>query len=116
MIYICISHLFDAMATHYIEKFLPLLRIILRTKNDNIKRVIEQLDNNNVRFLCECALNILKGIIPLEEKSRQKAKGFKPLYIKLSKKKTPLKEKRQVMMDNPSFVKSFVRMTFSTFN
>jgi len=54
-------------------------------------------DNDFVKCLCECAKNIIKGNVKLTTLQRSKICRRKQSFRKLVLKKTPLKEKREIV-------------------
>ena len=82
-----------------LEKYAPCLRQLYRSSSTTQKKLLSQLhkDGDFVKCLCECAKNIIKGNVELTSSQRPKIRKRKQSFRKLSLRKTPLKEKRQIV-------------------
>ena len=69
------------------------LRLLSHAKPRTVRAIIKTADNNLLKSLCECCLNVLKGNIPMTTKQRQKLSKYKLNLRKLSKKGTSRKQK-----------------------
>ena len=96
----------------YFAKGLKLLRKLRRTKRELFETVITNLKKKKLKFIIECAYNILKGTIPLVGKEQEKARKYKPLFKELSK-NVKLEQKRQTLILNPDFTKTIINITLS---
>ena len=98
------------MSSDHISKHLPIFRSFMQTKSEDLKYKLESADKQTIKFIVECAWNILKGTIPLTGKVLLQAKNQKYLYKQLVSRKKSLKYKKELLQNNPSFVKSIVRI------
>lgn len=97
------------MDGNYHKAYMRDLKVILRTKNDNLGSVINSLDKSVLKFLIEVSFNILKGVIPLEGNLLLKAKQWKYIFKKLSSRTVSLRDKRKLLNENARFVKFIVK-------
>jgi len=78
------------------QQQLEQLRLICKSKFK--KDLLRQCPNSVIKTVCECALNLLRGNIPLTEKDKKQLKPFKRSLRKLSNKKVPLYKKRRLLV------------------
>ena len=57
--------------------------------------ILKSSDYNIIRCICECALNILMGNIPVENKQLGKLKKFKNIIINVVKEKSKVVKKEK---------------------
>jgi hypothetical protein len=56
---------------------LPYLQVLAKSKPKIRKVIIEQTPNEVVMSICECCYNLLKGIIPLSPRQKQRLSRYK---------------------------------------
>ena len=83
-----------------IEKYVQLLESIVKTTDDKRKILLEHMSGEAIKAICEMVYNILKGIVTITEKERNRWKILKPIFKKLVFKSVSIKEKRKILMDN----------------
>ena len=68
----------------------------------NRKNLLKKANLKQIKCLCECALNIAKGNIPLRQSAYKKFKQNKKLLHNLAFQKIPLKHKKQLLIQKGS--------------
>jgi|ERR1700733_1125585 len=61
------------------------------------KHILKECKKNILCCICECALNILKGNVPLKKSQKSKLARFKQKLRKLASKKTRSKVKKRII-------------------
>lgn len=72
------------------------LKLLGKCKNKG--RLLRKCPNSLVKCVCECALNLLKGNIPITHRQKSKLIPYKRTLRKLSNKKIPLFKKRRLLV------------------
>ena len=96
----------------YLNKNFEHVKKLKKVKSEKFKEALETLEKKGIKFLVECAFNILKGVIILEGPRLVKATFFKPLYERLIDPDKTLDQKRQILLENLDFAKSIVNIIF----
>jgi hypothetical protein len=73
------------------------LRLLKEMSPKIRKRILKECKNNLLCCLCESALNILKGNVPLKKSQKTRLSRFKKNLRKLASKKTANKIKRRIV-------------------
>lgn len=97
---------------NYFEKNFQNIKFLKKGNKENFKQKLETLEKKGIKFLAECALNIRKGIIPLEGKRLVNARKLKDLYKTLSLKSLNIDGKRKFLLKNLDFAKQIVNIVF----
>lgn len=77
------------------ERQLEHLRNLLKSKSK--KKVLKLCPNHTIKSVCECALNLLQGNIPISNLQKRKLVPHKLRIRKLADKKVPLYRKRKLL-------------------
>lgn len=72
------------------------LRLLKKYKNKTA--ILRKCPNSLIKCVCECALNLLKGNIPISQQQKKKLIPYKRTLRNLSDKKIPLFKKRRVLV------------------
>lgn len=78
------------------EKF-EKLRLLKESSPKVRKRILKDCNTSLLYCLCECALNVLKGVVPLEKAQKKRLGRFKHKLRKLASKKTRVKIKKRIV-------------------
>ena len=78
------------------EKF-EKLRLLKESSPKVRKRILKDCNSSLLYCLCECALNVLKGTVPLEKAQKKRLGRFKHKLRKLASKKTRVKIKKRLV-------------------
>lgn len=73
------------------------LRLLKETSPKVRKRILKDCNASLLYCLCECALNVLKGTVPLEKAQKTRLGRFKHKLRKLASKKTRVKIKKRIV-------------------
>jgi len=77
---------------------LDILKVLSIGKKPIKKAILEKADGELVTYLCECALNSIKGNVKMPKESIEKFKKSRRIIHKLLEKKRPIKEKRKILL------------------
>jgi hypothetical protein len=82
-----------------LEKYAPFLRELQRASNDRVRRAMlrENMDDEFIHCVTECATNVLKGKVPLTSDQKKKLARRKHSLREISSKKTSYKRKRDII-------------------
>ena len=80
-----------------ITQHAPLLRHLSKAKPNMIKAVIKTGDKDLINVFCECALNVLRGVVPLTKVQRSRLTRYKGCLRDLVNKRTSNLRKRQIL-------------------
>ena len=64
------------------------------------KVILKVADDALVRTICECVLNVLKETVPVSKPAKRKLLAHKKSLIALAEKSTPLRKKKQVLVQH----------------
>ena len=78
------------------DQTLTLLKLISKSKKP--KLILKKCSSSVIKTLCECAINVLRGNIPLTKSQKNRLSTHKRSLRKLSNKKIPLYKKRQLLV------------------
>ena len=94
---------------HFTKKCIAILSALAHANSDQRRALLQTSDKCVIRCICECALNVLKGVVKLPEKQIKKLKKYKKIIRNLvkvndlknrkknSKKVNWLKKKKQLV-------------------
>ena len=75
----------------------PMLRHLSKLKPMSAKSIINTCDKDFMNVFCECALNVLKGKIPLNKNQKQRLSRHKDLLRTLAHKRLAIKRKKEIL-------------------
>ena len=90
------------------------LRFLASCNDKQRKAVIEHADNGLVDSLCECALNLLKGHVPLSRAQKKKLAKHKRGLRDLTDKKVGRKKKKAILAQRGGFVGALLAPVLKT--
>lgn len=79
------------------RNYLSVLRTIKHMNEKNRQRVIAKCNSDLIDCFCECALNVLKGNVPLKKAQLNKLRREKQNLRQLARKRVSLKKKRKIL-------------------
>ena len=91
-----ISPSFDKMSARLTENFFK-LKLLKEASPKMRKKILKDCKKNLLCCICECALNVLKGNVPLKKSQKSKLRRFKERLRKLVSKKTRVKIKKRIV-------------------
>lgn len=77
------------------------------------KQLLENIDNECIKAICECCHNTLQGNIPLTAQQKEQLSVHKTILRKLSKRTVPLKEKREIITQKGGFLNILIPTVLS---
>ena len=88
----------------YLKSSEPFLRLLARSSAKRRKALLSQVTRDELKSLCEICLNILKGNIPLDDKTYNKLKRHKSKLRTLADKKTSSAHKQHIVNQHGGFI------------
>ena len=73
---------------------LPYLQVIVKSKPKLRKLLIDNVPANVITAICECSLNLLKGVIPVTPRQKRRLVCYKTHLRDLASKKVSRKRKK----------------------
>lgn len=86
------------------KKQAAILRALQYLNKEQREAVLRKADSRVIRCICECALNILRGNVPLKAEERKKLRRHAPLLRRLAAKKGCWKSKKRFVVQNGGFL------------
>ena len=80
-----------------VKKQAPLLIYLAKAKPAVVKAIINTGDKELINALCECALNVLSGNVPLTKTQKTRLCRHKTGLREISRKNTSLKKKKETL-------------------
>lgn len=80
-----------------LRRYGPLLKLLANATPEIRKAVLRGGDPDFMRCLCECALNVLNGAVPLTQAQKRKLLPYKTGLRTLIKKTVPLYRKQAIV-------------------
>jgi len=77
---------------------LPLEQLKLLQKSKLKRHLLQKCPNSVIKAVCECALNVLKGNVPISKRQKDKLSSYKRTLRRLGDKKVPLFKKRRILI------------------
>jgi hypothetical protein len=74
---------------------LPYLQVMVKSKHKLRKLLIDNVPPNVITAICECSLNLLKGVIPLTPRQKRRLARYKTHRRSLANKKVTRKQKKK---------------------
>lgn len=105
----CSQHISARMS-----KYVHLLKKLINARGTKRNEVIRDADLCFVKILCECALNVLKGRVPLTKTQLKRLRPHANTLVKLSDKKTSQKEQRDILRKKGGFLPIILPALIST--
>ena len=68
------------------KKYIALLEALRHSDKNQRLALLRSADEKLIKYICECALNVLKGVMTIKETQKQKLKKYKTTLRKLLKK------------------------------
>ena len=76
---------------------LPYLEVLAKSKPKLRKVLIDNVPATVITAICECCLNLLKGVIPLTPRQKRRLARYKAHLRALANKKVSRKKKKQYL-------------------
>ena len=90
--------------TRRLKHHAPYLHVLARGSDKQRHGVIQGANKELMNCLCECALNVLNGNIPLKPSEKKKIKKYKRHLRVLSDRKTGAQKKKRVLRQKGGFL------------
>ena len=74
---------------------LDLLRVLARSSKKQRQAILQTCHVDLIKCLAEISLNVLKGVVPINDTQKKKLRRYKSLLRALADKKVSLKTKKQ---------------------
>ena len=76
---------------------LPYLHVIVKSKAKLRKLLIQHVPANVITAICECSLNLLKGVIPVTPRQKRRFARYKTHLRALANKKVSRRQKKRFL-------------------
>ena len=80
-----------------INRHAPLLQHLSRAKPSTVKSIIKTADKELINVFCECALNVLRGVVPLTKGQKSRLRRHKKCLRDLVNRKTSRQKKSNIL-------------------
>lgn len=80
------------------KKQAAILNALYYLSKDQRSAILRKADPQLVRYICECALNILRGNVPLSSKHKNKLKRHASILRKLASTQGSLSGKKKIIL------------------
>jgi len=92
------------MAPKRLKNNISYIDVLARAKPCQRKAILHTADYDLIVCLCECALNILNGNVPLKSHDREKLEKYKTHLRELASEKTSNSKRRKILVQKGGFV------------
>ncbi|GFW09889.1 iron-uptake system-binding protein [Trichonephila clavipes] len=89
-----------------VKQHVVYLKLLAKSKTK--RKILQKCPNSLIKAVCECALNTLKGNVPLTKHHKRRLAPFKQVIRKLGDKSVPLYKKRKVLIQKGEGFLSFL--------
>ena len=89
------------------KKYIALLEALRHSDKNQRLALLRAADEKLIKYICECALNVIKGVVLIKSVHKQKLKKYKTVLRKLTKKtlcKNSWKGKRFLVQKGGGFL------------
>ena len=80
-----------------IKRHAPLLQHLSRSKPSEVKSIIKTANKELINVFCECALNVLRGVVPLTKGQKSRLRRHKKCLRDLINRKTSRGKKSKIL-------------------
>ena len=80
-----------------LKKHAEVIRLMAKGKPSMNKAILETADSDLIHCFCECALNVLKGTVPLNSQQKRKLARYKQGLRSLIQPKTSVVKKKKIL-------------------
>ena len=87
----------NVVTSSHVKRQAPLLQALVQAHPHICKAILRGADEDLVQCYSECALNMLKGNVPLSGPQKAKLTKYKQKLRKVANKKISLKEKHKIV-------------------
>jgi hypothetical protein len=96
---------FSRIMSDRIKRNLNFLKSLLHSKKKKLRKsIVKVASNDNIDALSEAALNTLRGNVPLTSEERRKLKPHSEKLRALAHKKTSIKKKKSLLIQEGGFL------------
>ena len=74
------------------------LKALRLGKGKQLKKLVQNLQSDELRTICQCAANTLRGNVPLTKLQKTRLKRHRRILRLLAKKKVSLKHKKKLLL------------------
>lgn len=86
------------------KKHIAILQALQHLNKEQREAVLRKADSQIIRSICECALNVLRGNVPLKPEQRKKLRRHAPVLRRLAAKKGCWKSKKRFVVQSGGFL------------
>lgn len=86
------------------RKHTAILQALYHLTSEQRIALLQKADLKLVKCICECALNILRGNVPLKQTHKQRLKRYACILRRLANKNNSLKKKKRLIIQRGGFL------------
>lgn len=86
------------------KKHIAILHALQHLNKEQREAVLRKADSRIIRCICECALNVLRGNVPLKSCQRRKLRRHAPALRRLATNKGSWKSKKRFVVQSGGFL------------
>lgn len=86
------------------KKHIAILRALQYLSKEQREAVLRKADARTIRCICECALNVLRGNVPLKTEQRRKLRRHASVLRRLAAKKGCWRSKKRFIVQSGGFL------------
>lgn len=86
------------------KKHIAILQVLQHLNKDQRDAVLRKADSSTIRCICECALNVLRGNVPLKPEQKKKLQRHARVLRRLAAKKGCWKSKKRYVVQSGGFL------------
>lgn len=97
-----------------LRKNLPLLRFLSECNKAQRSLLLKNLTRSEVTTICECVDNVLRGNVPIDQKTIRILKLKRKNFALIRDKKLPLRERKDLIIQTGGFLPTLLLPIIST--
>lgn len=86
------------------QKHAAILQALYHLTSEQRSAILKKADPKLIRCICECALNILHGNVPLKQPYKQRLKRYATILRRLANKNDSWKSKKRLIVQRGGFL------------
>lgn len=86
------------------KKHIAILQALQHLNQEQRQALLRKADPGIIRCICECALNVLCGNVPLKGSQRKKLRRHAPILRRLASKKSSWRSKKRFVVQSGGFL------------
>lgn len=96
------------------QKHTDILRALYHLNPEQRRALLKKADTQLIRYICECALNVLQGNVPLKKVHKSRLKKHANVLRKLIKPTTGFSTKKKIIVQQGGFLPALLAPIIGT--